>query len=257
VTIKIAHLSDLHFGTEIPHLVTGVIQDLQVLQPDIIVVSGDLTQRARKSQFKKARQFLATISNAPVICVPGNHDIPLYNIVMRLISPYSNYKKFINSQLCIHHQQDQLAILGINSVTPYKPMGGYITEKQLRLVTDYFANIPIETFKIIVMHHNLIKSQRHQIINDSEKIIEIFSKANVNLVLSGHIHYPWFEQLKRGYISHNMYVITAGTAISNRTEAPNSYNVIEIDPIKKEFRIEFRNYEKGRFNIDKQEVYAW
>jgi 3',5'-cyclic AMP phosphodiesterase CpdA len=257
MTIKILHLSDLHFGTEKDDLVKLLIDDVQAQRPDIVIISGDLTQRARKTQFIRARNFLNDLKAANVICVPGNHDIPLYNILQRFTVPFYYYKKYITQTLCVSFFQNNLAILGVNSVTPYKPMGGYVTDKQLQLVTDFFAPMPDNVFKIVVMHHNLIKSERHSIINDAEKLIKQFAECNVNIILSGHIHYPWVEQLKRGYIKHNMYVITAGTAISTRTIVPNSYNLIELDLEKKSFSIIYRNYQDGSFKNDNEQHFIW
>ena len=239
--MKIIHLSDLHFGTQIPGLVERLTDDIRTINPDFIIVSGDVTQRAHVSQFLAAQSFFNDIGKEKILCVPGNHDISLYNLTERLFYPFKKYQKYINSMVCSTYTDDQMAIVGINSVTPFKAMSGYVTQKQLELVANFFQNIPDSTIKIVVMHHNLIRSQRHSIINDAEKIINMFAASRVNLVLSGHIHYPCIEILKRDYISHNMYVITAGTAISHRTTAPNSYNVIEFG--EKEFKLVVREFQ--------------
>lgn len=225
---KILHLSDLHFGTERPGIVEVLTLDCQALNADIIIISGDLTQRAKQEQFMKARKFLDNFPDKIILCVPGNHDIPLHNLIERFLYPFAKYKKWVSPTLCQHYADATLSILGINSVTPYKPMGGYVTDKQLAMVTDYFKLQPEGATRIVVMHHNLINSERHNIINDSDKILEVYANAGVNLVLSGHIHYPCIEKSKNPHLKQNLYVITAGTAISTRTIQPNSYNVIEL-----------------------------
>jgi 3',5'-cyclic AMP phosphodiesterase CpdA len=228
--MKILHLSDLHFGTEQPEMVEVLKSDIQVMKPDIIVVTGDVTQRATVQQYKKAKVFFDELKHKAIICVPGNHDIPLYNLFQRFFYPFVKYEKYISQHRCPMYRQDNIAILGINSATPYKPMGGYVTEKQMEMATSFFQPLPAETCKIILMHHNLISTERHKIINASEKLINHFSACGVNLILSGHIHAPHCEQLKRNYVMHNMYAITAGTAISHRTSELNSYNIINIAP---------------------------
>lgn len=237
---KLLHLSDLHFGTERPGIVDILVKDCHEINPDIIVISGDLTQRAKHDQYSAVKQFLKNFDDKKILCVPGNHDISLYNPLERFFYPFSKYKKWIASDLCIHYNIDNIAILGINSVTPYKPMGGYVTEKQLKMIGDYFKTQPFNFIRIVVMHHNLIRSERHKIINDADKILEVFANAGVNLILSGHIHFSYIEQIKKSFLRHNMYVITAGTAISTRTTEPNSYNLLEIS--EKAFTLTIRTF---------------
>lgn len=250
--MRIIHLSDLHFGTEVQALLDALINDVDKLKPDLIIVSGDLTQRARHEQFQDAMRAMHRFQQQKQLIVPGNHDISLYNLFERLFLTFNKYQKWV-SKIPVSFENDRVSILGINSVTPYKPMGGYITQEQLDRVKDYFAHQPADNVKIIVMHHNLIRSERHHIINESEKIINVFAKANVNLVLSGHIHLARIEQLKRRFFHHNMYVITAGTAISTRTIEPNSYNVIDI--FASHFELTVRFFEQGSFLQKSVKIY--
>jgi 3',5'-cyclic AMP phosphodiesterase CpdA len=251
---KILHISDLHFGTERPGIVATLREEIKKIAPDMVIVSGDLTQRAKTEQFLAAKSFLDSLSNN-VFCVPGNHDISLHNWVERFFYPFRKYKKYIHSLPCDAYNSGQVAILGINSVTPFKPMGGYVTDTQLMKVKKFFGTVPQSTFKVIVMHHNLIRSERHKIINDAEKLINMFSACHVNLILSGHIHYPCIELLKRDYLAHNMYVITAGTAISTRTAAPNSFNTIELEG--QHFTFTVYEFDGAKFVINKQQVLSW
>ncbi len=248
------HLSDLHFGTEKPGLVDCLIRDCQQINPDIIVVSGDLTQRARPEQYRAAKKFLANFNDKVILTVPGNHDISLYNIIERFCYPFAKYRQWICPDLCSHYADEHVAILGINSVTPYKPMGGYVTDKQLAMVQDYFKAQQSVAMRIVIMHHNLIRSERHKIINDADKILEVFADAGVNLVLSGHIHYPLIEQVKKSFVHHNMYVITAGTPISTRTIAPNSYNLISSS--EQEFTLTVRMLTDQHFSNSSSQTYS-
>src|SRR5436190_9537967 len=152
---KIVHLSDLHFGTERSGIVSALVKDINGINPDIIIVSGDLTQRARVNQFKAVKHFLSSLNHHNIVCVPGNHDISLYNIIERFFYPYAKYERWIASNFANHIIKDNIAILGVNSVTPYKSMSGYITDKQLDSIQTFFSKVPDHLIKIIVMHHNL------------------------------------------------------------------------------------------------------
>lgn len=246
--MKIIHLSDLHFGTERPELIPLVIDEVNKIDPDIVIISGDITQRAKISQFQAAKKFLDSLKK-PILNVPGNHDISLYNLFSRFFLTFIKYQHYIQSELCNQYVDDKVAILGINSVTPFKPMGGYITNQQLKSVDNFFEKQPKNKIKIIVMHHNLIQSQRHKIINDSEKIIKIFARNNVNLILSGHIHSAQIEKLPT---NSPMYVITAGTAISTRTMEANSFNIIELN--MREFKIQVKMFENNGFILKKEKI---
>ena len=244
--IKIIHISDLHFNTQRDGILEPLIQDINTEKADIIVVSGDLTQRARLSQFNAANDFLRKLENKKIICVPGNHDISLYNPLERFIIPFYKYNIFIRKNFLEYYVNDKMVIFGVNSVTPYRAMGGEISQKQLEKVKTFFSKHP-DTIKVIVMHHNLVKSERHKNMFDAEKIINTFADLNINLILSGHIHVAYIEQLKRNYLAHNMYVITAGTAVSTRTIQANSYNIIEF-PDRHHFQLTVRAFKDGQFS---------
>lgn len=252
---KIIHLSDLHFGTERSGVVPTLIEEIHRLQPDIVVISGDLTQRARQRQYRLAQSFLKEVSRYQLLCVPGNHDISLYNLFERLFFTFRKYKKWITPHLCSSIVYNNVALLGINSVTPYKPMGGYVSKQQLELVVNFFQKQPVDKIKIVVMHHNLIRSERHKIINASEDIIKVFAECNINLVLSGHIHYACIELLKRNFLKKNMYIITAGTATSTRTIAPNSFNILECK--ESQFTLTVKSLEHQQFIISSEAVYPF
>lgn len=249
---KILQLSDLHFGTEIPHVTQAVISECHKLSPDIIVVSGDLTQRATISQYKEVRKFLSQF-NKKIICVPGNHDISLFNLFERFFFPFYKFRKYIVRNFATQYITDNLAILGINSVTPYKALGGYLTDEQLTMVHEFFLSQPTSATKIVVMHHNLISSVRHRTINNSDKILKLFAESKVNIVLSGHIHIPLIEQLKKDYIQQPLYIITAGTAVSTRTIEPNSFNMIDIQEDK--FKLTVKDYIDSTFITSRENTY--
>ena len=253
MTYKIIHLSDLHFGTEIPGIVAPLLADIVDQHPDLIIISGDMTQRALTYQFKIARDFVAKLNQFPMLCIPGNHDISMHNLIERFFYPMKKYQRYITKNLSPEYVDNRMAILGVNSATPYKLTSGFITNEQLETICSFFNKQDHKKLKILIMHHNLIKSERHKIINDSERIISAFAACSINIVLSGHIHAPLIEKLKNNYLLYNMYIITAGTATSHRTVLPNSYNVIKVD--ETEFKLEVREFAKGEFSLATEQTY--
>lgn len=246
--MKIIHLSDLHFGTEIPQVVDALLMEIHATQPDLIIISGDLTQRATTNQFKVAQEFIKKLQVKKIICVPGNHDITFYNLIERFLYPFHKYQQYIEKNLQTELKMNNLALLAINSATPFTAMNGYISPSQLREVDKFFSEQPTHFIKIVVMHHNLIHSEQHKIINNAEKVLECFAKANVNLVLSGHLHHSYIEQPNIDGLQQPMYLITAGTATSKRLgQQPNSFNLLLIED--SHIKITVKEYKDSKFEV--------
>src|SRR5688500_3797681 len=131
----IAHLSDLHFGDTDAAVVERLIEKVRELNPDMLIVSGDLTQRARSSQFQDARAFLDVLP-LPQIIVPGNHDVPLYNVIRRFLSPLARFRKYITSDLTPEYHDDELAVFGINTARSLTIKGGRVSEEQVEKLKD-------------------------------------------------------------------------------------------------------------------------
>src|ERR1700730_16449971 len=110
----IAHLSDPHFGRIEPATVQALILTVTEARPDVVVVSGDFTQRAKERELQEARQFLQTLPS-PQIVVPGNHDVPLYNVLARALNPLRNYQRYITKDLDPFYSDDEITIVGINT----------------------------------------------------------------------------------------------------------------------------------------------
>src|SRR3569832_2307049 len=125
----IVHLSDLHFGHIKPSLIDPLIGIVREVEPDLVAVSGDLTQRARSHQFQQARSFLDALPK-PQIVVPGNHDVPLHNIFARFLKPLTNYKRYITSDLQPTYEDEEVAIVGVNTARSSVFKGGLINTTQ-------------------------------------------------------------------------------------------------------------------------------
>ena len=110
----IVHLSDLHFGRLDVRIIEPLVQRIDSIRPDLVAISGDLTQRARRRQFREARAFLDKLS-FPTLVVPGNHDVPLFNVAERLLDPFRGYRRFVSANLEPAHLDDEVAVVGLNS----------------------------------------------------------------------------------------------------------------------------------------------
>lgn len=232
----LVHLSDLHFGRDDPAVVAGLRESLRNLRPDLFVVSGDLTQRARRSQFSAARTFFEQIKS-PKVVVPGNHDIPLYNLVGRLFAPFSNYNRYIpaTAEAAQCFVDDEIAVLGINTVRRLNWKNGRVSDEQLTHMAAWFAKFPPSVWKILVTHHPIASTsdaRKFSMAQRSVPAIRAAVKSGVHLVLSGHSHHAINGAIDADLVAQgSLLVVHAGTAISNRTRGQaNTYNLITIAP---------------------------
>ena len=148
----LAHLSDLHFGRVEPAVLEALRRRLRALAPDVVAVSGDLTQRARARQFREARAFLDSLPG-PQVVVPGNHDVPLYNVVARFISPLGGYRRIVSDELEPGFVDEEIAVLGLNTARSFVLKGGRVSAAQIERLRRQFSGLGGERTKILVAHH--------------------------------------------------------------------------------------------------------
>jgi 3',5'-cyclic AMP phosphodiesterase CpdA len=229
----LAHLSDLHFGRHETHVEEALHESLVGSKPELIVVSGDFTQRARKSQFLAARRFLERLP-MPKLLVPGNHDMPL--LIGRLIQPLKNYDRII-APLGLpgsRHVDNDVALLGLNTARRFTGKNGRVSHEQMAEIQRFFASVPREAMKILVTHHPLGSAEGHDRVEHafrSEAALRAVEAAGVHLLLSGHHHRSASGEIDAETADHDrMLIIHAGTAISNRLRGPeaNSYNLLRV-----------------------------
>jgi 3',5'-cyclic AMP phosphodiesterase CpdA len=203
------------------------------LDPHVVVVSGDLTQRARRWQFEQARDFLSTLPS-PRIVVPGNHDLPLFSPVGRLLGLRA-YRELITDDLAPFYADGEIAILGLNTARPLAVSGGRISRSQLRLVRDRMCGAGEHVVKILVTHHPFdlpVHSHHKTIVGGAAAAIRAMADCGVDMILSGHLHviHTAHSSERFDVRGHSALLVHAGTALSTRGRGEsNSFNFLRID----------------------------
>ena len=227
MTQRLIHLSDLHFGREDLAAVEGLHRKIQALAPDRIIISGDLTQRARRLEFQAARAFLDALP-CPWFAVPGNHDIPLYNVMQRLANPLHAYRRWISTNLHPVWIHGEIAIFGINTVLPWRVQQGGLTSSQLqRLLNE--LQYHSRSLRLIVSHHPLgMPAQQHHPDCVDQHILENLLHHGADIFLSGHLHQSALTQTVGRYHGRQGILVHAGSAISERLRGENNaFNVLD------------------------------
>jgi 3',5'-cyclic AMP phosphodiesterase CpdA len=235
---KIFHISDVHFGPpHLPRVSQGVLEFVDRHRPDLVVLSGDLTQRAKPEQFRQAREFVDRIP-APTIVVPGNHDVPLYRVWERIFSPFGGYRRYFSPELEPIYRDDELLVVGINTAFGWTIKDGRIRLRRLLEVAELFEKEPDAKFKVVVAHHHLIPppnfgSQR--VLGNAYEAIDLFSRVGVDLILSGHLHQAYIGNSEEFYPKGRppVVILHSGTTTSSRGRGgereKNTCNWIRVD----------------------------
>ncbi|HKY44416.1 MAG TPA: metallophosphoesterase family protein [Pyrinomonadaceae bacterium] len=228
----IVHLSDLHFGRVNPLLIDPLIRIVSEIKPDLVAISGDLTQRARSHQFQQARSFLDALPQ-PQIVVPGNHDIPLHNIFARFFEPLTKYKRYITDDLQPTYQDREMVIIGVNTARSLVFKGGRINQSQVGRLRQKFCSYGSEVVKVVVTHHPFDLPEGHDerhLVGRAKMAMTGLAECGADLFLAGHLHISHTGHTKRYKISgHSALVVQAGTATSTRERGEaNSFNLLRI-----------------------------
>lgn len=187
--MKIWQISDLHFGYHNQQIIDDFCALVEKESPDVVLITGDITHRAKSKQYCMARKFIDSLP-CKVVTIPGNHDIPLYKFWKRLVSPYKNYKKFINIDIETSYEDDEIRILGLSSVSQYSPKKGKIHQDQLVKIKQFFCNAKASKLKILMFHHNISQIEKlHKEMASSHELIEVAESVGVDLICTGHLHY--------------------------------------------------------------------
>lgn len=224
----VLHMSDPHFGTEVPEVVQALGRLGDHLKPDLIVLSGDITQRARAVQFAAARAFMDTF-DAPKLVLPGNHDIPLFNLWARWQRPYAGYSAAFGDELEPVFSSPGLLVLGVNTTRAHRHKNGEVSAAQIDRTAHRLAQAKPEQLRVVVVHQPIeVARERdaHDRLIGHAAAQSAWAAAGADVVMGGHIHLPYVMPLPG--LARPMWAVQAGTAVSKRVRpgAPNSVNVV-------------------------------
>lgn len=239
--LTILHGSDFHFGKRHdPEAAEAFVEAVLQVDPDVLVLSGDFTQRAKVEEYRQARRFLDRLPDVPVVVTPGNHDVPLYRVAERLLAPYRNYRRWIASELNTVTSVEGATFVALNSTAPLRTIvNGRLTERQLDFAREAFEAGDPDGLRVLVLHHHLAPAPDYE--GDrpmlrARRILEAVEEMGVELVLGGHLH--------RSYIGNSLdvhpgpdrdrgvVIVQSGTSTSRRgrarERAKNSFNVLRV-----------------------------
>jgi len=237
----ILHGSDLHFGEPYQERVGEAFAEAaRGLHPSLVIISGDLTQRAKVTEFRDARAFLDALPDVPLVVTPGNHDVPLYRIFERIFDPFRNYREFISEDLDTVTRVPGAVIVALNSAAPHTAItNGRIGSRQMALAARAFAEAGEHEAKIVVAHHHFAPAPDYQgdtQIPRARKILDAFNEMGVELVFGGHLHRAYIGNSLDVYPGrdrqHGVVIVQSGTTTSRRgrarEQAKNSFNVVRL-----------------------------
>jgi 3',5'-cyclic AMP phosphodiesterase CpdA len=230
---RIVHLSDLHFGRVDPRILKPLVQAVHDASPDLVAISGDFTQRARRGQFMQARAFLDALP-FPQLLVPGNHDVPLYNIAARFLSPLASYRRYIAAEIEPSFIDDQIAVMGLNTARSFVARGGgRLSAGQVSRAVDRFRTLPAHLIKIVVTHHPFDVPDGvpvEHLVGRAAMAMGHLAGIGADLFLAGHIHVSHIGHTAERYRieGHSALVVQAGTMSTRGRGELNTFNVLHV-----------------------------
>jgi 3',5'-cyclic AMP phosphodiesterase CpdA len=227
------HISDPHFGTEQPAVVDALLRLTDTHRPELVVLSGDITQRARRAQFRAAREFVDRLNTPSTLVIPGNHDIPLFNVLARVFRPYANYLREFPDVAGVH-DSSRLRVIALNTTRPSRHKNGVLSPKQVEHVVEQLKQARPGQLRIVVMHQPIAverpQDEHDRLRGPLDDALQRWAEAGADLILGGHIHLPFVMPLfgRSLALKRRLWVVQAGTAVSSRVREgiPNSVNLI-------------------------------
>lgn len=224
----LVQISDPHFGTEQPPVVRALADWVRAQAPDVLLLTGDITQRATAAQFAAARAFVDGLGVAQCLAIPGNHDIPLFALWARLFSPYGRYAAAFGAGLAPVVERPDCLVLGLNTTRWWRHEKGEVSQRQIEDITRRLGRASPTQLRIVAVHQPVAVTRpedEKNLLRGHGALARQASEAGADLVLGGHIHLPYALRLPTPRAA---WAVQAGTAVSSRVRAgaPNSVNLI-------------------------------
>ena len=257
-------ISDTHFGTEVPEVVEALLRLQARLRPDAAILSGDISQRARRAEFDAARRFVDRL-NCPVVIIPGNHDVPLYNLFARVFHPYGGYRRVFGSAHDNEYRIGEMLVVTVDSTKAWRHKHGQLLESQIERAAQRLRAASTNALRAVVMHHPMGGSGaavQKDLVRGHKEATLAWQRAGADLVLGGHIHLPYVQPVGDLNSERRLYVVQAGTAVSHRRRdrIPNSVNLIRSEPsaARRECSVERYDFNdaRGEFELAATELLA-
>ena len=216
----ILHLSDPHFGTEDPAAVEALVMLSELERPDVVVASGDITRRAREGEFVGAQRFFNRLRTRHTLVLPGDHDIPLWDLPRRMLTPYASFRRYFGDNLEPRLASDQVWIAGLLSVRRWRHRDGALSADQIERTADWLAKAPRQALKVVVTHHPVAVLRWHEeddVLSGAPRALERWLDAGVDIVLGGHTHSPSTLPVQTSRAGPRaLWVSQAGSAVSRQ-----------------------------------------
>jgi 3',5'-cyclic AMP phosphodiesterase CpdA len=225
-------VSDPHFGTERPAVVHALERFAHALKPDVLLLSGDITQRATAAQFAAARAFVDRLAVPVRLVIPGNHDIPLFNVALRLLAPYARFRRAFGHDLQPHYECADVLVVAVNTTRWWRHADGQVSAAQIEQVAQRLLAAQPGQCRVVLVHQPVAVTRlqdHHNLLHGHDAAVQRWAAAGADLVVGGHIHLPYVVPV-RPRPARPVWAVQAGTAVSwrVRADAGNSVNVIRI-----------------------------
>lgn len=257
----IAHISDPHFGTVDPPVREALLRELRGGGIDLVILTGDITQRARSKQFREAREFLDALSPTPWLAIPGNHDIPLFDVFTRFTRPYRLFHRFISQSVEPAYQDDVVALMCVNATRATRHKHGVLPKRTVERAARDLRGLR-QTFRVVATHQPLavpLDTELHNVARGADHALESWIDAGADLFIGGHIHLPYCMTVCTRRTARSAVLLQAGTSLSLRVRhgVPNSFNRLLLEPSNggRRMRLERCDYDAATLNFTMRHIY--
>lgn len=230
--MRIFLLSDLHFGRANKDLVEPLLKTVAEADPDLVVVAGDFVQRARASHFRPAQQFLGRLGR-PWLAVPGNHDIPLFNIPERILRPRAAYRRWIATETEPIVETDSTIVVGIDTTHRWHHQRGVVRSAQIRRVSGIIAENAPDRTVVVVAHHPFHQDPEieKKLMLCAPEALDAWAEAGPHITLTGHLHKWKVEPFVARKNRAMTLQVHCGTGLSTRLRnEPNDCAILDLAP---------------------------